>query len=80
MKIRIQLVIERGEKKTTEDISCFEREGLSAESLGLTLKEAKTITSEIQKKMVPHQITDFISASRFCSCCGTNGVLKDTTL
>ena len=76
MRIKIQIVIEEGDKTTIEDISYLEREGVSAETLGLTLKEAKTITSEIQKKMVPHQITDFISSSRFCSCCGTKHFIK----
>lgn len=44
--------------------------------MGLTLKEAKIINSEIQKKMVAHQITEFISQRRFCSCCGATLSIK----
>lgn len=76
MKIKIQLTIDSENQSTTEDIVCFEREDLSAETLGLTLKEAKTINSEIQKKMMDHQITDFLSHHRFCSYCGATLFIK----
>lgn len=52
MKIRIQFIIDSENRSSTEDIACLEREELTAETLGLTLQEAKTITSEIQKKMI----------------------------
>ncbi|MEI6628179.1 MAG: ISKra4 family transposase, partial [Alphaproteobacteria bacterium] len=70
MKIKIQLIIDNENQSVTEDILCFERQELSAETLGLTLEEAKTINSEIQKKMVDHQIKDFLAHHRFCQCCG----------
>lgn len=76
MKIKIQCIIDSENQSVTEDIICLEREGLVAENLGLTLKEAKIINSEIQKKMVAHQITDFASQVRFCSCCGAQLFIK----
>lgn len=76
MKIRIQFIIDSGNQNSTEDIACLEREELTAETLGLTLQEAKAITSEIQKKMIDHQITDFVSHNRFCSCCGATLSIK----
>ncbi|MGV8949276.1 MAG: ISKra4 family transposase [Candidatus Paracaedibacter sp.] len=71
MKIRIQLIIETENQNVFEDIACLQREELSAETLGLTLRESKTINSEIQKKMVDHQIMDFVFHHRFCPCCGS---------
>lgn len=76
MKIRIQLIVESGDKSTTEDIVCLERKQLSAETLGLTLKESKTINSEIQKTMITHQMTEFVSYHRFCPCCGAERFIK----
>ncbi len=60
MKIKIQAIIEMDSQNITEEIACLERQELSAETLGLTLEEAKIIQAEIQKKMVYHQIKDFI--------------------
>lgn len=76
MKIKIQCIIDNGSQSTTEDIVFLEREELAPETLGLSLKEAKTITSEIQKKMIAHQITDFVSQKHFCSCCGSTLSIK----
>ncbi|RZI45233.1 ISKra4 family transposase [Candidatus Finniella inopinata] len=76
MKIKIQFVTDRDNQSITEDIICLERQELSAETLGLILMEAKKITAEIQKKMVYHQIKDFVSQNRFCSCCGTARSIK----
>ena len=48
MKITIQKIIEYNNKKIVQDVASIEREELSSETLGLTLKEAKTITGGIQ--------------------------------
>ena len=61
MKIRIQMVIDDQDQSTIKEVACFEREELSAETLGLTLKKAKTIVSGVQEALVPHQITEFIA-------------------
>jgi len=70
MKIKIQIVIENQDQSITEDIANIERENLSVETLGLTLKEAKTITAGIQKTMGSHQVTDYLYQQRSCPCCG----------
>jgi hypothetical protein len=71
MKIKIQFMVESENHQTIiEDIACLERGEMSAETLGLTLEESKSINAEIQKKMVDHQIKNFASQHRFCSCCG----------
>jgi hypothetical protein len=76
MKIKVQLIIDSKDQSTIEDIICFEKEELSAATLGLTLKEAKAINLEIQQKMITHQITKFISDQRFCPCCGATRLVK----
>lgn len=40
MQVDIQMIITQGDQKTTHDVLCFEREELSIETLGLTLKES----------------------------------------
>lgn len=76
MKIRIQLIIDDDNHNITEDIACLNRDELSAETLGLTLKESKTINAEIQKKMVDRQIKHFALQNRFCPCCGAILAIK----
>jgi hypothetical protein len=76
MRIRVQFIIDRENQSTTEDIVCLERGELVAETLGLTLKEAKTINSEIQKKIIAYQIMEFVSHHRFCPCCGKTLSIK----
>ena len=77
MKIKIHVTIENENQMEnenqvmTEYIASLERGELSAETLGLTLKESKIINSEIQKKMIDCQVKDYVSRHRFCSCCGS---------
>lgn len=54
MKIKIQLMVESENQTITEDIACLERGEVSAETLGLTLAESKSVSVEIQKKMIDH--------------------------
>jgi len=42
MNIKLQIVIENAGESFIEEITCFKREKLSAETLGLSLKESKT--------------------------------------
>ena len=47
MKVTIQMIIydDEGTQKTINDIACLQRRELSAETLGLTLEEAKVIVA-----------------------------------
>lgn len=76
MKIKIQIVIDNNSQMMTEDIICLTRDDLSAETLGMTLKEAKEITVGIQQKMVSHQITDYLEHHKNCPCCGKSRFIK----
>ena len=60
-----QLMFETEEEVITEEIACFHRtDDMSPASLGLSLKEAKLITSEAQKSMIGHQIKRYIAAEK----------------
>ena len=76
MKIKIQVVIDDDSEVITEDIISLVREDLSAEILGMNLREAKEIAHEIQKIMVSHQISNYLSHHRACPCCGKQRTIK----
>lgn len=76
MKIKIQVVIDNDNQVITEDIISLVREDLSAETLGMTLKEAKEIAIGIQQKLVSHQISDYLAHHRACYCCGKSRNIK----
>lgn len=76
MRIKLQIIIDNDNECIAEDIICLEREGLSAETLGLTLTEAKNISSKVQEIMVAHQITDFVAHHRCCPYCSKPRSIK----
>lgn len=76
MKIKIQVVIDDDNQVITEDIISLVREDLSAETLGMNLKEAKDIAVGIQQVMVTHQISDYLAHHRACPCCNKSRNLK----
>ncbi len=76
MKVIIQAIIDEDSQKTTKNVVCLERDGLSAETLGLTLQEAKAITSGIQTIMTANQVTNYISNQRPCPHCKKLRVLN----
>lgn len=76
MKIKIQVVIDDDNQVITEDIISLVRDDLSAETLGMTLKEAKEIAMGIQHKIVTHQISDYLAHHRACSYCGKSRNIK----
>ncbi|OJX14396.1 MAG: hypothetical protein BGO77_02790 [Caedibacter sp. 37-49] len=76
MRITIQMIIHTDDQKIVKDISCLERQELSAETLGLTLEEAKVITSGIQETMTAYQVSQYTSNQRACRCCGKPRLIK----
>lgn len=82
MKITIQIIIDDddGTQKTINDIACLQRRGLSAETLGLTLEEAKVITSGVQQRMTDYQISHYTRHQLSCPCCGKLRTIKDHNL
>lgn len=57
MKVQIKMVISHDNlSQTTHDILCLERQELSMETLGLTLKESKALAAEVQSSLISAQI------------------------
>lgn len=56
MTFKVQVVIEDEtlEDTVSLDLACFEREELSAETLGLKLAEKKAMLKTLQKLVVQH--------------------------
>lgn len=78
MKTKIQIIIENENlEPIIEDVISLQREELSAATLGLTLQEAKEITSNIQQIMTKYQVKEFIIANQKCSCCNKKRTIKD---
>ena len=71
MKMKIQLTIETegGERITSQEVAELERTDLQAETLGLTLAEAKTILHKLQEAIVAQQVVDYTAGQRRCPTC-----------
>jgi hypothetical protein len=80
MKVTIQMIIDDEDKKTVKEVACLERHELSAEMLGLTLIEAKTITSGIQETMTAYQVSKYTHDQRPCLCCDKLRFIKGYSL
>ena len=54
------MAIEQEEHVITEDIITIERDSLSVETLGLTLKKSKNIISNIQNNILQQQTKEYL--------------------
>ena len=72
MKVTVQVIIESDEDALpiVEQIACVEREALTAETLGLTLHEAKTIVAQLQATLVTRQAAAYVTQHQRCPRCG----------
>src|SRR4029077_934849 len=72
MKLKLQLIIESdsGETEVVQELAKLERHSLRPESLGLTLLEAKELLQEVQRAMVTHQTTGYVTQQIPCPKCG----------
>jgi hypothetical protein len=72
MKLKVQLVIESesGEAEVVQEVATLERRSLRPENLGLMLSEAKELLREVQKAMVTHQTTRYLTQQISCPECG----------
>ena len=71
IKMKIQLTIETqdGEMITRQEVAALERTDLQAETLGLTLAEAKTVLHKLQAVMVAQQVAEYTASQRYCPTC-----------
>jgi len=74
MKLKVQLIIESdsGETEVVQEVAKLERHSLRPENLGLMLSEAKELLHEVQKAMVTHQTTRYLTQQISCPECGGN--------
>ena len=72
MKLKLQLIIESdsGEAEMVREVTKLERYALRPETLGLTLSEAKELLQEVQRAMVTHQTTGYVTQQTHCAKCG----------
>ena len=72
MKLKVQLFIESdsGETEVVQEVAKLERHSLRPENLGLMLSEAKELLHEVQKAMVTHQTTRYLTQQISCPECG----------
>src|SRR5258708_584431 len=78
MKIKVQVVIEtvnEGSCATTQ-IACFERDELTAATLGLTLAESKQLVAALQETVVALQVEKYLQCQQDCPHCGAVLVRK----
>lgn len=77
MKMNVQVVIESEEGLTlVEDVASVTRDALSAENLGLSLADAKTLLHRLQERLVNQQIDEYLHEQRGCPHCGRSRSLK----
>jgi hypothetical protein len=73
MRLKVQVIIESesGEAEVVQEVAKLERHSLlRPEDLGLTLSEAKALLQEVQKAMVTHQSTRYVTQQSSCPQCG----------
>jgi hypothetical protein len=72
MKLKLQLIIESdsGEAEVVQELTKLERYSLRPENVGLTLSEAKELLQEVQRAMVTHQTTGYVTQQIPCPKCG----------
>src|SRR5438132_10506254 len=80
MRIRIQVTIEADQESAvplhSEEVACFERGTLSAETLGLRLDEAKQLLAGVQQAMAYKQVEEYVEQQRQCPHCPRSHACK----
>lgn len=74
------MIIEHEDENETtivEEVSCFHRDGLQLETLGLQLAESKHLLAAIQQCLVREQVLEYITEARPCRNCGNPRRTKD---
>ncbi len=71
MKFRLQLaIVSDAGQEQVQNVAEFEREGVTIETLGLTLAEGKLILKKVQAGIVQEQVNDALLRLRCCPYCG----------
>ena len=71
MKFRLQLItVSDSGQEQVQDVAQLERQGVTIETLGLTLAEGKLILKKVQVAMVWEQVNEALLRLRCCPDCG----------
>ena len=71
MKFRLQLVtVNDSGQEQVLDMAQLEREGVTMETLGLSLAEGKLMLKHVQEAMVREQVNEALLRLRCCPDCG----------
>ena len=73
MRLKVQLVIcaDDGGTDKIHDIAVLEKDCRRIEQLGVTLAEAKQLLTQLQRHVVAHQASMFVTMRSHCGACGT---------
>lgn len=78
MKITIQVTVSHEDETRTSTVTDFQRGQLQADTLGLTLAEAKDVLKQLQQILVSHQIDCHNQQQHCCPDCYQMRAKKDT--
>jgi hypothetical protein len=78
MEVRVQVIIESdsGEQECIEEVASLRREAFQPEDLGLTLAEAKVMSTGVQRTLITAQAHAYVEQQRVCPSCGTSYICK----
>lgn len=79
MKITVRLQIETDDQTppVVVEVATVQREGLTPETIGLTIHEAKTLLAQTQEALVAQQVAVYADQQRCCPQCGARPHVKD---
>ena len=68
MKISVQIIVdhENGDPAVIKPITEFRREDLALDTLGLTIKESKSLLQNVQSELVHQQVKQYIRKHNAC--------------
>ena len=81
MKISVQITVdpENGDPAVIKTITEFRRGDLASDTLGLTIKESKSLLKNIQSEFVTRQIEQYICNHKTCNQCHKEHKIKGHT-
>jgi hypothetical protein len=78
MEITVQITVKSraGEPEVIQEVACLERGPLRADTLGLSLAEARAILAGLEQTMVEQQAIEFATQEWRCPRCGRQRACK----
>ena len=71
MKVTVQVITTTDDGyESIRELACIERDDLTAESLGISVAESKTLLQSLQEVVVEWQMKTYLDSQRHCPDCG----------